>query len=301
MGALSSRRQTDLDPRTFVSDRLDYMNNVIGGAIPLGRLLSEPTRYAVEAGGKRLRPALTLMLAESLGVPYGHIEPLLQTSELLHTSSLLFDDLPAQDNAQQRRGKPTTHRVFGEWQAQLAGISAISAGFGALAGSSEHFSAEKVSQVLRYTSTIMGMEGLCDGQAMDLSMEGAAIPITFDNIFDMYHRKTSLAIEAALVPVMMLLDKSDEEINLIKDFARNAGIVFQVRDDILDVTASVLDIGKDTQADKGKVNIAQLYDVKFAEQYILQHVEEALRACRLLPFNSDLLQATVRHFATRKK
>jgi geranylgeranyl pyrophosphate synthase len=301
MNALAVRDQANVDPRTFVSDRLDYINGVVSLSLPNGELLSEAAHYALEAGGKRLRPALTLMLAEGMGVPREHIAPLLQSVELFHTSSLLFDDLPAQDNAKVRRDKPTTHIQFGEWPAQLSGIALLSKGFEALADLNQHFSADKVNEVVKYAGHLMGIEGLCKGQAMDLLMGEGGLEINIDNIIDMYHYKTSLAIEASLVPLMILLDRSDSEINLAKEFAHHAGIVFQIRDDILDMTATTEVIGKDVQNDAGKANLARLCGVEVAQRLMEQHLTDALDACRSLPFNTNLLAATARHFAVRKK
>jgi geranylgeranyl pyrophosphate synthase len=301
MKALSVREQTDVDPRTFVTDRIDYINDLVRSSLPDGELLSDAAHYAIEAGGKRLRPALTLMLAEGLGVPREQIVPLLQSVELFHTSSLVFDDLPAQDNATLRRGKPVTHIQFGEWAAQLAGISSISRGFGVLADLKQHFPADKVTEVVAYASQLMGLEGLCKGQAMDLLMEENGWAITEASIIEMYHYKTSLALEAALVPLMILTDRRQDEIDLVKQFAHHAGVVFQIRDDILDMTTTAEKMGKDTQNDASKANLARLCGVEEAQRIMEQHYADAVRACEGLPFNTNLLVGTVKYFATRKK
>jgi geranylgeranyl pyrophosphate synthase len=301
MDALSVREQTAVDPRTFVTDRLEYINDAISAAVPRNELLSDAAHYALEAGGKRLRPALTLMLAEGLGVSPQRVTPLLQSIELFHTSSLVFDDLPAQDNATLRRGKPPTHIQFNEWNAQLAGISMISRGFGVLADLNQYFPAENVNKVVEYAGYVMGLEGLCRGQAMDLILEENGLEATVDDIIDMYHHKTSLAIEASLVPLMLLLDKSEGEIDLIKDFAHHAGIVFQIKDDILDLTATPEGIGKDTENDINKLNVVRLCGLEEAQRLMEDNLAIAIDTCRQLPFNTDLLVGTVRHFATRKK
>ena len=301
MKELAARDQNEVDPRTFVSDRLSYINEVVGAAMPDGELLSGAARYALEAGGKRLRPALTLMLAEALGVPRERITPLLQSIELFHTSSLVFDDLPAQDNAMKRRGKPTTHIKFGEWSAQLVGVSEITQGFGILTELKQHFPGDSINDVVKYASQIMGIEGLCKGQAMDLLMGEGRLEINEATITEMYHYKTSLAIEAALVPLMMLMGRSDDEINHLKKFAHHAGIVFQIQDDILDMTSTAETMGKDIQNDVNKANLARVCGVDEARRIMEQHLADAIDACRALPFKTNLLQGTVRHFAARKK
>jgi hypothetical protein len=145
------RPQTDIDPRTFISDRIDYINEVITRGATQGKTgrLNEIVEYVLSGGGKRLRPALSLMLAESLDVPYQSIEPLLTAIELFHTSSLVFDDLPAQDNATLRRGKATAHMAFDEAGAQLAGISMLSSGFGLLGELSQQYPTHTVTGVVK--------------------------------------------------------------------------------------------------------------------------------------------------------
>lgn len=297
---ISRRRpQTAIDPRTFVSDRKEYINNLIleKNGIVEGEL-GEVMKYALSAGGKRLRPALTLMLAEGIGVAYESVEPLIKTVELFHTSSLIFDDLPAQDNAALRRGKPTSHLAFGEGRAQLAGIAMMSSGFGGLSELQKVYPADKILDVLEYCGSVLGPQRLCRGQAMDLEMSSDA---TVKDIIEMYNLKTSTLIEASLVPVMMLEGRPVEEIELISQFSYHAGIVFQLRDDILDMTSESEQIGKDANGDGTKANVARLKGVEAAEELMEQHLKSALAACSHLPFNTKLLERTALYFARRNK
>lgn len=301
---MSNRRQTDVDPRTFVSDRLDYINGVIDthaqrfGKHEVGDIM----RYSLEAGGKRLRPALTLMLAESLGQPRNAVEPLLTSVELFHTASLLFDDMPAQDNASLRRGRPTAHTAFNEGDAQVAGVAMISAGFGVLSELRAHYPADAITEVLGYVGKTLGPEGLCRGQSMDLHMKNT-VGNTPDgeDIIKMYALKTSAMLEAALLPLMMLTGRPETESRSIQAYAYHAGIVFQLRDDILDATASASQLGKDTGADNGKINIVQAYGLEHATQLMEKHLCSAVANCQALPFNTQLLEGVVRHFATRRR
>lgn len=297
---LGQREQTGIDPLTFLTDRLEYINNIVGAAVNSHSLLGEIASYSLDAGGKRLRPGLTLMLAEGLGIPYEHVEPLLQTAELFHTSSLVFDDLPAQDRAALRRGKPTTHIAYTEWGAQLAGISMISRGFGVLTQLTRHFPAKRVSEVVRYADSSLGFEGLCKGQAMDLQ-DPYGKDTSLADILKMYQLKTSVAMEASLVPLMMLAGRGQQEIDHIKDYAYHAGIVFQIKDDILDMTARTEQIGKDAQNDKGKTNIVRTLGMELAERIMDKHLQAALGSLEHLPFNTDLLKGVVRYFIKRNK
>lgn len=293
----STRDQLSIEPRTFLQDRRAFLDEVIREAVATDSEIGRVADYALEAGGKRLRPALTLMLAESLSVPYDNIKPLLQAVELIHTSSLILDDLPAQDNAQQRRGRPAAHIAFSEANAQLASVAMISRGFGRLAGLGVHFPPERVNEVVAYADKMLGFGGLCEGQMMDLSMES----MEESEILKMYALKTSLAISAALVPLMILTGRPQAEIEQMETFAHHAGIVFQLRDDILDVIASAEQLGKDVGNDAGKKNIAQLYGVGRAEELMCNHLRLATESCESLPFDTRLLQGTVNYFATRRK
>jgi len=295
------RAQTEVDPRTFISDRIDYINTVIRSGIGKSSLLDEVATYALDAGGKRVRPALTLMLAESMHVSYETIEPLLKTVELFHTASLVFDDLPAQDNAELRRGMPTTHMKFGEDRAQLAGIALLSSGFGALAELQKTYPEEKVSEILGYFGSVLGPQRLCLGQDIDLRMARDNRTYSIEEIVDMYNLKTSTLIEASLVPVMMLEGRPVEEIERMKEYSYHAGIVFQLKDDILDVTKSSNSLGKDADHDGDKVNVARVGGIGKAQRLMNEHLEAALGCCSGLPFDTTLLEETVRYFANRKR
>lgn len=295
------RPRTAADPRTYVGDRSDYINKVIKEVTPNGDTsISEVVAYALEAGGKRLRPALTLMLADGMSIEYDTVKPVIQAVEFFHTSSLLFDDLPAQDNATLRRGKPTAHTVFGEANAQLAGIAMMSSGFGILGDLAKDYPAEQVADVVRYFGSVLGPERLCQGQGLDLQM-AKEDGHTIEAIEEMYNLKTSTLIEAALIPLMLLTNRPAEEVENVRSYAYHAGIVYQLRDDILDITSTNETLGKDSGNDVDKTNIARSYGMATAESSMQQHLAAALHHCKQLPFNTELLQGIVSYFATRAK
>lgn len=303
---LKDRDQTDIDPRTFIADRIPQVNRTLSEFIdaldktnPDSEIV-KIVRYAIEAGGKRVRPALTLMLAESLGIDYKAIEPLLITSEFLHTASLLFDDLPSQDNSATRRNRPTAHTVFGSAAVELAGIYMLMKGIGAAQKLKETYPSEIVSQITTYTTETVAQ--ICHGQNLDLHLVAEKHPsVPPETILEMYHLKTSLAIEASLVPLMMLQQRSETEIDLIRKYSHHAGLVFQMIDDLLDLNGNDEVIGKDTGQDKLKINLARALDKCEVQNLVEHHLNEALLACQALPFNTNLLQNMVRYFASRKK
>jgi geranylgeranyl pyrophosphate synthase len=299
---LDRRQVTAVDCRTFVADRLGYLDEVIARHCPPATTgeLGEIVAYAMGGPGKRLRPALTLMLAEGLNVAPASIEPVFAASELFHTASLLFDDLPAQDDATVRRGRPAAHVVFDEGGVQLAALSMISSGFGLLATLAGPFPAHKVAEVIAYVGTVLGPDRLCRGQLLDLRM-GDVAGLDGPAILRMYELKTSTAIEAALVPLAMVLDRPREEIALLERYARHAGIVFQLRDDILDATSSTEVLGKDADNDVSKVNVVRHYGLAEATRLMQTHLAAAVDACERLPFDTRLLAGMARHFATRRR
>ncbi|HZM81995.1 MAG TPA: polyprenyl synthetase family protein, partial [Candidatus Limnocylindrales bacterium] len=161
---LGRRDQNGIDVRTFVADRMRYINDLLRQHLPRtgAAELDEVVGYAIAAGGKRLRPALSLMLAQGLGIDPAAIGPALAASEFLHTASLLFDDLPAQDDATLRRGRPAAHLAFDEGTVQLAALSMIFSSFGLVAGLDDRFPAHKVTEVLAYLGAFAGPR-LCRG------------------------------------------------------------------------------------------------------------------------------------------
>ncbi len=305
--ATAQRNQIDVDPRTFVLDRLETINDIIQQFVengeqeePSNSELRQIMKYALEAGGKRLRPALTLMLAESLQVDRTSITPLLLASELFHTASLLFDDLPWQDNSDIRRGKPTAHTVFDPASVELTGVAMLLEGIKELQTLKNHYTPKDVSAVTTYTTN--AIQAICLGQSMDLQMaKSGRDTTTLDKVLEMYHLKTAVAMEASLVPLMMLEKRPQTEIESIKLYAHHAGLVFQIKDDLLDVSSSVEALGKNVQKDSKKINVVQLYSIDKAEELMETHLQAAINACQTLRFNTNLLQGIVTYFAKRRQ
>ncbi|WUI00999.1 polyprenyl synthetase family protein [Spirillospora sp. NBC_00431] len=299
---MTPRAPTQVDCRTFVADRLGFIEDARHRLYPLtgDNELNEIIAYAFAGTGKHLRPALSLMLAESLGVDPGSLEPALVACELFHTASLLFDDLPAHDGATLRRGKPAAHLVFDEADVQLAALSMISSGFGLIAGLEAHYPAHRVTKIINFLGGVLGPDRLCLGQHLDLALTRRDGPVTADEIIDMYALKTSTAMEAALVPLMMLLDRPAPEIELVRRYAHHAGIVFQLRDDILDATSSTERLGKDAGHDGRKATVVRVHGLAEAQRRLRTHLDGARRACGELAFDTSLLVCLVDHFASRR-
>ena len=214
--------------------------------------LREAMRYSLLAGGKRLRPILCLAACELAG---GDAELALPTAvalEMIHTMSLIHDDLPAMDNDDLRRGRPTSHKVFGEANAILAGDALLTRAFEMVALRSPHVPAERLLAVVAELSLAAGAPGLVGGQVVDLECEG--LPVDLDTLEYIHLHKTGALLRASVLSGALLAGAPEPLLTALRTYARGIGLAFQIIDDILDVTASseVLGktAGKDLTADK---------------------------------------------------
>ncbi len=215
-------------------------------------LLREAMRYSLLAGGKRLRPILCLAACELAGGEVSKALPTAVALEMIHTMSLIHDDLPAMDNDDLRRGRPTNHKVYGDAMAILAGDALLTRAFEMVAIRSKGIPAERLLKVVGELSLVAGAPGLVGGQVEDLECEGKQVDL--DTLEFIHLHKTGALLTACVVCGGLIGGAEDELINALRTYARGIGLAFQIIDDILDVTASseVLGktAGKDLLADK---------------------------------------------------
>ncbi|KAL0702804.1 hypothetical protein Bca4012_058926 [Brassica carinata] len=234
----------------------DFMSYMIGKATSVNQALDsavslrepvkihEAMRYSLLAGGKRVRPALCIAACELVGGEESVALPAACAVEMIHTMSLIHDDLPCMDNDDLRRGKPTNHKVFGEDVAVLAGDALLSFAFEHLASTSGVAPA-RVVRAIGELAKAVGSEGLVAGQIVDISSEGMDSNDVGLELLEFIHvHKTAVLLEAATVLGAIVGGGSDEEIEKLRKFARCIGLMFQVVDDILDVTKSSEELGK---------------------------------------------------------
>ncbi len=207
-------------------------------------VIYDATNYSIFAGGKRLRPILMWETARIFDNDWDTVKEFACAIEMIHTYSLIHDDLPAMDNDDIRRGMPTNHIKFGEDIAILAGDALLNKAFETALMSSS----SKALQSLRYLANASGTEGMIGGQVVDLSTEGKAIDI--DTLQYIHSLKTGALIKAACAVGAILSDASDNHITAIEEFAENLGIAFQIQDDILDVMGTEAELGKPIGSDK---------------------------------------------------
>ena len=213
--------------------------------------------YSLTAGGKRIRPVLVLEFARLNGLEPEKALPAACAVEMLHTYSLIHDDLPCMDNDDLRRGKPTNHKVFGESTAVLAGDALQAEAFGAILRSA--LPVEARARCAEILAGAAGVDGICGGQFMDLSAEGHAL--SADELSDLQARKTGALLSGACMLGAAAAGACDEDIDTASQYGAQLGAAFQIRDDMLDVLSTVGELGKPIGSDKrdGKTTFMSLY------------------------------------------
>lgn len=211
-------------------------------------IIHESMEYSLFAGGKRLRPILTMAGCEICGGEAAQAMPFACAVEMIHTYSLIHDDLPAMDNDDYRRGKPTNHRMFGEGIAVLAGDGLLNSAYELLLNITPLD--ERAIRAIRVIARASGAEGMIGGQVLDLENEERQVTIQVLN--DMHSRKTGALICASLLAGALNAGCSEEEYLKLQDFGNKLGLAFQIQDDILDVIGDQKVMGKDIGSDAVK-------------------------------------------------
>lgn len=207
--------------------------------------LAEAMRYSLLAGGKRIRPMLALEFCRISGGDIEKAMPVACALEMLHTYSLIHDDLPAMDNDDMRRGKPTNHVVYGECTAILAGDTLQAEAFGSILRS--ELSADKKAKCAEILADAVGLEGMCGGQYLDMSWEGRKL--TEQELTEINSRKTGALIVAACQMGVAAAGGTQQQLDTAGHFGAALGLAFQIRDDMLDVLSSVEELGKPIGSD----------------------------------------------------
>ena len=244
--------------------------------------VKEAERYSLLAGGKRIRPVFSLCFAQMFGVRIEEILPFAAAVEMIHTYSLIHDDLPAMDNDDLRRGKPTNHKVYGEAVAILAGDALLTGAFDLIHKAMLNVSEEKVKYFLKAAeilSAAAGDNGMIAGQVVDMEAEGREI--SAEQLRFMHLNKTGALIKAScLMPVVISGISSEDDIyGQIEKFAEYIGLIFQMKDDILDVESSEDVLGKPIGSDcrQSKSTFVTVYGVeecrRLAEEYTQRAIE----------------------------
>ncbi|PZT53014.1 polyprenyl synthetase family protein [Paenibacillus silvae] len=261
--------------------------------------LIDAANYSLQGDGKRLRPILTwVMGVEQYGLPESSIMPLLRSMEFMHTASLIFDDLPTQDNASTRRGRSTLHQLHNSSTAELTGLFLIQRAIREQS-SLHRFDAQAVLKLIQYSA--VKAEDMCMGQAMDLGSRGEILTLEELNAICFY--KTGIAFEAALVMPAILAQVKDEEIAELKTFAYHAGIAFQIRDDLLDYAGDQRVLGKPAGQDERNNNstFVSILGEREAQKAMWEHYCLAFDALRRMPKPIPFLKHLLDYLVGRER
>lgn len=264
--------------------------------------LAQAMHYSIMAGGKRIRPVLTLAVAKMLDTPLEEVMPVAAALEMIHTYSLIHDDLPAMDNDDYRRGKPTNHVVFGEAMAILAGDALLNDAMELLMKYSLQ-AGENMKNALEaafIVSNAAGRDGMIAGQVIDMESEGKQV--SEETLRRMHSKKTGALLKASiLAPAVHACADMDIRRSL-SDYADCIGIAFQIKDDILDVESSQEELGKPVGSDikNQKTTYVSLYGLEKAKELLSQVTQNAVDV--LAPFGDKawFLKETALYIASRK-
>ncbi|NLA11921.1 MAG: polyprenyl synthetase family protein [Firmicutes bacterium] len=264
--------------------------------------LREAMRYSVAAGGKRLRPLLTVAAAETLGLPGEQVLAVAAAFELVHTYSLIHDDLPAMDDGMMRRGRPTCHRAHGEALAILAGDALLTLAFEQVAAYGlREGCAERALQISLELARAAGREGMVGGQVLDLEAEGRSVDLAALELID--RCKTGALLEAAVRCGALAAGASPAELDSLKGYSSCLGLAFQITDDLLDREGSTAELGKDAGADgaRGKATFPALLGAEAARERSKELYRRALLYLEELGRPAELLEELARQLVFRDR
>ncbi len=298
-----------LDSSTQVRQDLDrlvplletrFLDSLQDGEAPR---VAEAMRYSLEAGGKRVRPVLCMLAAESLGSPPEIALSCATALEYIHTYSLIHDDLPAMDDDDLRRGKPTSHVAFGEGQAILAGDGLLTEAFSVLVGD-ETLPADRRLLAAQILAEAAGWRGMVGGQSLDLEGEertrrGQSYDL--DHLKLIHRLKTGALLRASLELGGAAAGASPSQREILREAGAALGLAFQIQDDILDTTSTAAQMGKRVgkDEDKGKITYPLLLGLDGARAALLETTERAVEHLKSLP-NPRSLVAWARFLAERR-
>lgn len=295
-----------------VSEIENMMKDYLPGEAGFQKTVMEAMNYSILAGGKRLRPMLmqeTFRLFD--GKDLAILEPFMAAIEMIHTYSLVHDDLPAMDNDEYRRGRKTTHVVYGEAMAILAGDGLLNYAFETAAGAYHKISGcdntnelilyRRIMRALEILAAKAGIYGMIGGQVIDIEPYDGTVDR--ERLDHMYQMKTSALIEASMMIGAVLAGATEEETEKIEQIARDIGLAFQIKDDILDVSSSSEVLGKPVHSDERnqKATYVTIMELEGADWEVQRITDRAIRIYEELPYRNDYLKELIMWLISRNK
>ena len=258
--------------------------------------LFEAIEYSLLAGGKRLRPIFAFDFCRMCGNPWENAAPFAAAIEMIHTYSLIHDDLPCMDNDDFRRGRPTNHKVFGEGIAVLAGDALLTDAF-TVASTAQLPNPEDMAFAIGVLSECAGSLGMVGGQVLDVMSEQREC--TEDEVLAIQSRKTGGLIRAACVLGVIAGGGTKKQIEAAAQFAGALGLAFQIRDDMLDVIGTQEEMGKGVRTDETKNTFVRIHGIKKCEELVNRYTEIAISALKEFPENNFMVELA-NHLTNRR-
>ena len=287
--------------------RIAYIEEVLKTYLPkqegYQKLIMEAMEYSLMAGGKRLRPMLMWETFRLFGGEGKVIEPFMAAIEMIHTYSLVHDDLPAMDNDKYRRGRKTTHVVYGEDMGILTGDALLNYAFetACLAFDMEPENSSRIGQAMKILASKAGIYGMIGGQVVDVKSAGQ--DVSGEMLDFIYRLKTSALIESSVMTGALLAGASGEETEKMEQIARRVGLAFQIQDDILDVTSTTEVLGKPVHSDEKneKTTYVTWKGLEEAKKDVALMTEEAIGILHTLKGEKSFLEEIFRWLIYREK
>ena len=292
-----------LEIRELIQQKAEIINNTLKNISKENESVSETLQkamnYTLFSGGKRIRPVLTLLVCEMIS---GNKKAACRAGaalEYIHSYSLIHDDLPVMDDDDLRRGKPANHRVFGPGIAVLAGDGLLTRAFGLLA--QLDLASDKIVKIIRIVARAAGEQGMVGGQVLDLEAEDKDIDL--DGLIKIHNNKTGALFRAAILTGACCGEVSEEEFSALDKFAENLGLLFQIVDDILDVTGNSEELGKEAGSDKErcKSTYVSILGLEGARKEAEKTAQKAVEALEIFGDEANELCRLVEFVLNRKK
>ena len=289
----------------FISGGKQFVDEGINRLLPREEAYPESIhkamRYSVLAGGKRLRPLLVIAAAEAVGGSREAILPFAVAAEFIHTYTLIHDDLPAIDDDNLRRGKPTNHKVFGEAVAILAGDALLTHAFSIMTNAvlMDSIPEKNILKATNEMAKAMGSMGVIGGQVVDIESEGS--PINAETLEYIHMYKTGFLIRACIHCGAVLSQATPSQLNLLSRYGSHIGLAFQIVDDILDITSKNDILGKDIGSDleRGKATYPALFGLEESKKKAVWLVDEAITSLNSFGERAEPLRGIARFFVER--
>lgn len=288
--------------KNYINDRRTTFNDVLDKLIDgekNDRRIVDAMRYALMGDGKRLRPLLCFAAAEAVGGEYKMVLPAACALEMIHTYSLIHDDLPGMDDDDRRRGKPTCHLAFDEATAILAGDALLTLAFEVMAATPTH--PELQLKAIRIISKAAGYRGMVEGQMVDIQSEG--FPLTIEALKSLYNLKTGALIQASIVTGAVMAEGDPDDVVHLKTYAECVGLAFQITDDILNVEGDPEIMGKNVGTDvaRNKNTYPALIGLEASKTVAGDLIKRALASLSSFDSNAAPLRAIAEYIVQRNR